>query len=407
MMKIATIVGARPQFIKAAVVSRAIIDHNKKSNEGLVQINEKIIHTGQHYDWNMSDVFFEEMHIPKPDHFLDIQNLTHGAMTGQMLEKIEAVLLEEKPDLVIVYGDTNSTLAGALAAAKLHIPVAHVEAGLRSFNRLMPEEINRLLSDHVSNFLFCPTKQAVENLNIEGIGKDRIDDQKRNNFETEKYPTNLGIELFGSKPEVVLVGDVMFDAVLFYRQYAKKPQFDFPQHFVLATIHRAENTDDPERLTNIFNALEKISDDNTILLPLHPRTRKFIKKLDIKFSKLKIKLVDPVSYLNMVYLLDRCKLVMTDSGGLQKEAYFFEKPCLTLRDETEWVELIEHGVNLLAGANTTAIIEAYRKLSEMKISFEQDLYGDGTAGEQIIKIISQRVMNKKARALTRRQEARS
>ena len=336
----------------------------------------------------MSDVFFREMHIPKPDYFLDIQSLSHGAMTGQMLEKIEAVLLEEKPDIVLVYGDTNSTLAGALAAAKLHIPVAHVEAGLRSFNRLMPEEINSVLTDHVSNFLFCPTEQAAENLKLEGIGKDRFVGQKSGVIGSNENQITSALKLYRSNPEVALVGDVMFDAVLFYREYAKKPKLELSDQFVLATVHRAENTDDPERLINIFKAFEKISREILILLPLHPRTRKIMQKLDIEFSDANIKIVEPVSYLNMVYLLGQCKLVMTDSGGLQKEACFFGKPCLTLRDETEWVELVEHGFNFVAGTNSKDICEAYEKFAEKKINFSRKLYGDGSAGEKIVKIIS-------------------
>jgi UDP-GlcNAc3NAcA epimerase len=389
MLKIATIVGARPQFIKAAVVSRALDEYNKFSSSDSLRLNEVVIHTGQHYDWNMSDVFFEEMQIPKPTFLLNIKNLAHGAMTGQMLEKIETVLVEEKPDLVLVYGDTNTTLAGALSAVKLNIPVTHVEAGLRSFNRLMPEEINRVLTDQISNILFCPTDQAVTNLRREGIGKNRFADQKNFVLGDRENHRTVGLRIFCSTPRIKLVGDVMLDAALFYRKCAKNPALALPKQFILATIHRAENTDDCIRLRSIFKAFEKIAREIPILLPLHPRTRKMIQKSDIKLSKSNIQMVNPVSYLNMIYLLERCRMVLTDSGGLQKEAYFFKKPCVTLRDETEWVELISHGYNFVAGTNDEDIFEAYKKISEKRVDFKQNLYGDGTAGNKIVRILSE------------------
>ena len=262
-MKIVTIIGARPQFIKAAVVSRAISEFNKFAALRSSPLTEIIVHTGQHYDRNMSDIFFEEMNIPQPDYFLDIHGLSHGAMTGQMLERIEPVLTEERPDVVLVYGDTNTTLAGALAAAKLHIPVAHVEAGLRSFNRRMPEEINRVLTDHIADILFCPTKQSVLNLKAEGIfNSDPASDN------------NEGPSSIGRKIHVGLVGDVMLDAALYYQAHARKPSFDVPDKFILATIHRAENTDDPLRLKSIFEGFEKIANEMPVILPLHPRTKK-------------------------------------------------------------------------------------------------------------------------------------
>lgn len=398
-MKIVTIVGARPQFIKAATVSRAIAEHNKLvtlpsregrskfqgshspalSNAENVQpaalITEVIVHTGQHYDQNMSAIFFEEMYIPKPDYFLDIHGLSHGVMTGQMLEKIEGVLMEEKPDLVLVYGDTNTTLAGALGAAKLHIPVAHVEAGLRSFNRRMPEETNRVLTDHVSTILFCPTKQAIENLKAEGIVDVNTDCER---------------SAMSYKPpqKVALVGDVMLDAAIYYKQYAKKPQFVLPEQFILATSHRAENTEDPERLKSIFSAFEKICQEIPIILPLHPRTKKTIQDLKLKTSNFKLQLVEPVSYLEMVYLLERCSIVMTDSGGLQKESYFFGKPCVTLRDETEWVELVEHGCNSVAGSDTECIYREYKQMIKKQIDFDWNLYGEGEAGQKIVNILA-------------------
>lgn len=301
-MKIATIIGARPQFVKAAAVSRVI-----KNTESVEEI---IIHTGQHYDVNMSDVFFEEMDIPKPDYNLNINGMGHGAMTGQMLEKIEEVLLSEKPDWVLVYGDTNSTLAGALAAKKLHIKVAHVEAGLRSFNMNMPEEINRILTDRISDVLFCPTSTAVDNLKKEGY----------ENIDTK----------------IINVGDVMLDVALFYKERATKPKDSLPEQFVLCTVHRAENTDDVDRLKSIFESLEIISKTTPVVLPLHPRTKSKLISIDYDFDNSKIKFINPVGYFEMIWLLQNCSFVMTDSGGLQKEAFFFKKQCITLRDETEW-----------------------------------------------------------------------
>ena len=350
-MKVVTIIGARPQFIKAAVISRVF--------KCSAQIIETIVHTGQHFDSNMSDVFFEEMCIPKPHYNLNINGLGHGAMTGQMLEKIEKVLLEEKPDWVLVYGDTNSTLAGALAAKKLHIKVAHVEAGLRSFNMTMPEEINRILTDRISDVLFCPTDKAIENLKLEGY--DNID------------------------CHIVKNGDVMQDAALFYLNRARMPQDIIPSKFVLCTVHRAENTDDEVRLKSIFYALETIAEQCPVVLPLHPRTKGKLLAINYDFAKSKICFIDPVGYLEMVWLLKNCELVMTDSGGLQKEAYFFEKYCVTMRDETEWVELVEKGFNVLAGSEPTRIISSVNvMISKNKEGFENRLYGNGDAGEKIL-----------------------
>lgn len=351
-MKIVTIIGARPQFIKAAVISRAL--KNKK------EITEIIIHTGQHFDTNMSDIFFEEMEIPKPDYNLNINGLGHGAMTGQMLEKIEEVLVKEKPDWVLVYGDTNSTLAGALAAKKLHTKVAHVEAGLRSFNTKMPEEINRILTDRISDILFCPTETAVKNLQNEGY-------------------QNMDCK-------IVNVGDVMQDAALFYAEKAKQPEAVLPKKFILCTVHRAENTDNPEAFKNIFEVLEEISNKTTVVLPLHPRTRIKLTALNYDFNNSKIQFIEPVGYLQMVYLLKNCELVMTDSGGLQKEAYFFKKQCLTLREETEWVELVENGFNRICGSDKNKIIVGLKAIiNKPQINFKKHLYGNGDAGELIIK----------------------
>lgn len=349
-MKIVTIVGARPQFVKAAVLSRVIGELN--------DVTEIIVHTGQHFDANMSDIFFEEMSIPLPSINLEVNGLGHAAMTGQMLEKIESLLIMEQPDWVLVYGDTNSTLAGALAARKLNIKVAHVEAGLRSFNTLMPEEINRILTDRISDILFCPTDKAMQNLSDEGYGK-------------------IGIK-------AVKCGDVMQDAAIFYTEKAKKPSFEVPEKFVLCTIHRAENTDDFGRMENIFKALEYISKNKmVVIMPLHPRTKAKLTKLN--FDTTSIKFIEPVGYLEMVYLLKNCSLVLTDSGGLQKEAYFFGKNCVTLREETEWVELVENGFNVLAGAKFDLILESYKKMIEKDDSnFGIKLYGNGNAGEVIL-----------------------
>lgn len=349
-MKIITIVGARPQFVKAAVVSRAFATDKS--------IEEIIIHTGQHFDANMSDIFFDEMKIPKPKYNLGISGLTHGAMTGEMLKGVEEILLKEKPDWVLVYGDTNSTLAGALAASKLHIKVAHVEAGLRSFNMLMPEEINRILTDRISTFLFCPTETAVQNLKKEGF----------DHFENK----------------IINTGDVMLDAVNFYSEYA--PECPYKEKFLLATIHRAENTDSLPRLKNIFAAFNEIAKEMKVVLPLHPRTKKILEQNQIETKSIAI--IDPVGYFEMLSLLKGCTVVATDSGGLQKEAYFFNKPCITLRDETEWVELIENGHNVLVGADIDKIVVEAKIAMNKKNQAHDNLYGTGVAGMNILKFLS-------------------
>ena len=355
-MKIVTIIGARPQFIKAAAVSDAIL-RSAASGSG---IEEVVIHTGQHYDPNMSDVFFNEMNLPKPAYFLNINGLSHGAMTGQMLEEIEKVLLKEKPDWVLVYGDTNSTLAGALAASKLHIKLAHVEAGLRSFNMKMPEEVNRILTDRVSTVLLCPTQTAVDNLEKEGY--DALD---------------IKIEI---------TGDVMLDASNLFVKHARKPAIPLPDTFILCTIHRAENTDDPAKLSEIVNALNEIALQTPIVLPLHPRTKNYLSKYNISVGE-GVYLIDPVGYLEMIYLLQQCIMVFTDSGGLQKEAYFFKKFCVTLREETEWVELLKQGVNTLAGSDYIKIVAGYKKALSSTADFNVALYGDGDASDMIVESV--------------------
>lgn len=360
-MKIITVIGARPQFIKAATVSRVIKD--------IDTLEEVIVHTGQHYDENMSDIFFEELNIPKPNYKLGIGGTSHGAMTGQMLEKIEEVILKEKPDALLVYGDTNSTLAGALAASKLHIPVAHVEAGLRSFNKRMPEEQNRVLTDHLSSMLFVPTQQAIENMANEGV----------------------------SGESVQLVGDVMQDAATFYGNFEvvksqgilKKLDLEI-NDYILSTIHRAENTDDVTRMTTIVESLIQISEDIVVILPLHPRTKSKLKEYGL-LDKLQssVKLTSPLGYLEMVALEKSAKLIVTDSGGVQKEAYFHKTPCITLRDETEWVELLENNFNQLCPPIDAAnIVRTMKNTLNMNVDFQSaPLYGNSDASEKIVEML--------------------
>lgn len=354
-MKIVTVVGARPQFIKAAAISRVIL------NQYAGKIEEVLVHTGQHYDENMSKVFFEELDIPHPKYNLEISGGNHGVMTGRMLEAIEKVLIDEKPDWMLIYGDTNSTLAGALAAAKLHIPITHVEAGLRSYNMRMPEEINRIISDRISNLLMCPTETAVKNLKAEGITEG-----------------------------VHNVGDVMYDIALYYRERARQQSsilsdLKFTQQgFALATCHRAENTDDPKRLTGIITALAEISNNMTVVLPLHPRTRKLIGDFGLSHHLDSIKVVEPLPFLDMVALEQAAKVILTDSGGVQKEAFFYGVPCITMRDETEWVETVELGWNRLVGASKTAILGATATIKQPPISNGSAPYGKGDAAKNIL-----------------------
>lgn len=352
-MKVLTVIGARPQFIKASVVSKALIECDGMS--------EVIVHTGQHFDSNMSDIFFDQLCIPRPHYELDIHGGSHGEMTGRMLSEIERVMMKEKPDRVLVYGDTNSTLAGALAAAKLHIPVAHIEAGLRSFNMRMPEEINRILTDQVSDILFCPTQAAMDNLAREG---------------------------FSDKPVQVLnVGDVMQDSALFFSQRATPPRsFDLPDGFILTTLHRAENTDDTVRLVAIISALNTIhSTVAPVVLPLHPRTRAAIDKAGLALN---LHVIEPVGYLEMIWLLQRCGLVLTDSGGVQKESFFFGKACVTMRDQTEWVELVTVGANELVGADQANIVATVCRRYGEKIDDQHRLYGGGQAAKHISHYLS-------------------
>ena len=365
MKRIITIVGARPQFVKAATLSREFVRAG---------IDEKIVHTGQHFDANMSDVFFTEMEIPSPAYRLDINGVGHGAMTGRMLEGIEKILLDEKPEGVLVYGDTNSTLAGALAAAKLHIPVLHVEAGLRSFNMQMPEEINRILTDRISSVLFCPTDAALKNLAAEGFV---------NTIEADTSKS-------GAIPvQIVKNGDVMQDAALFYAQRASEKSTILNNlsvnRFVLATVHRQENTDEPANLKGIVEGLNAIHREIPVVLPLHPRTRSILNQSGLVVDFITI---DPVGYFDMIRLLQQCQLVVTDSGGVQKEAFFFQKNCITLREQTEWVELVEHGFNELAGSNPSLIQQSFHKLMNLKPDFSVNLYGNGEAARKAVDYIA-------------------
>lgn len=417
MLKIVTIIGARPQFIKAATVSRAIAQHNNLANATDL-ITEILIHTGQHYDDNMSRVFFDELEIPKPHYNLGIGSELHGKQTGAMLSAIEEVLIQEKPDIVLTYGDTNSTLAGALAAAKLHIASAHVEAGLRSYNRRMPEEINRIIADELSSLLFCPTETALTNLLREGIGGSQVDQLQGLDLDTQL--------VFNS-------GDVMYDSILFNKSLAEKKSNILdrvglsnysgrPTDYCLATIHRPENTDFPQNLKGILNALNQIVRTGTkVILPLHPRTRAKINEfgLERKFNSLasissnpttKVTVIDPVGYLDMVQLERYSQAILTDSGGVQKEAYLLGVPCITLRNETEWVETLDAGWNILTGQDTKKILDAFGTISHwdgQRPPFTQSCtqanpsnpmnpdnpnnsitpFGDGKAAEKIVDII--------------------
>ena len=360
-MKIVTVLGARPQFIKASGVSRALAQHK--------DVEEIIIHTGQHFDKNMSDIFFSELNIKLPDYHLGIHGLSHGAMTGRMMEQIEKLLLDIKPDVVNVYGDTDSTLAAALAAVKLHIPVAHVEAGLRSFNRKMPEEINRVMTDHIADILLTPTETAVQNLRAEGIDANKI----------------------------FAVGDVMYDAALFYAAKAheessilKELKLESKKYY-LATIHRPQNTDTAEALKLICSVLDKVAEKIRVVLPVHPRTKKKMQEFTIKMKH--VECIEPVGYLDMIELESRAGLIITDSGGVQKEAYFHRVPCVTLRPETEWVELVEHHWNIVVpNSNIMDMVNAIDEQA-MVTGDDVQLYGSGKASEQIANLLISRKLD--------------
>ncbi len=367
--------GARPQFIKAAMVSRAIRDYRQKGETS--SIREIIIHTGQHYDFNMSDIFFQELQLPKPDINLNIGSDGHGAQTGKMLVAIEMVLIAEQPDVVLVYGDTNTTLAGALVAAKLHIPVAHVEAGLRSFNKKMPEEINRVLTDHCAAIPFCPTKVAVENLRREGFTNILNDGAL---IDISPSPHLPSLPVSSDQPLVINIGDVMYDLLLSALPLAEKTDIIGklslkPHDYMVLTLHRAENVDDQEQLKKLLEFISEL-DSARVIFPVHPRTRKNIDK--INFIPENIEIIDPVSYLEMLNLMKYAKTVLTDSGGVQKEAFWLKVPCITLRDETEWVETVESGWNVL--------YRNFRGGHEIK-THDPNLYGDGNTATRIIHIL--------------------
>lgn len=355
-MKLVTIVGARPQFVKAAALSRAL--------RKFPSITEVIIHTGQHYDHQMSDIFFTEMEIPTPNYSLGIGGCTQGAMTGRMLEKIEEILLIEKPDWVLVFGDTNSTLAGALAAVKLHIPIAHVEAGLRSYNRKMPEEINRSLTDQCAELLFTPSDESVNNLLKEGILSAKI----------------------------YVAGDIMLDAVNYYLKKAEETSTIIKDlklgKYALATVHRAENTDSQAELRGIMEGLAKVSETLPVVFPLHPRTEQAIKTHlpDFKFPD-SMRFIPPVGYFDMLSLQQGASVILTDSGGIQKEAYWLDKPCITLRNETEWNELVEHGFNTLTGSCPKKIDSAFNASQKNPFPARKNIYGDGQAAHFILRKI--------------------
>ncbi len=377
MIKIVTVIGARPQIIKAAAISRAI--KNKFSEK----INEIIVHTGQHYDRNMSQVFIEELGIPQPDYNLNIGSAFHGIQTAGMITGIEEILLKEKPDFLVLYGDTNSTLAGAIAGSKLHVPVIHIEAGLRSYNKLMPEEINRIVCDHCSTLLFSPTITGYNNLIKEGFKADT------------KPPYSI------DNPNIYHCGDIMFDNTVYFSKIAESKSDILQIHninegeFLLSTIHRDSNTDNSEHLNSIFKALNKISLQNkvTVILPLHPRTAKLLKEkliedvyLSVKNNKL-FKIIPPVSFFDMIILEKNCKMIFTDSGGVQKEAYFFRKPCIIMRTETEWVEIIEQDAGIITKTDENKIIEAFGYFNNTSHSDFPAIFGDGKASEFICREI--------------------
>jgi UDP-GlcNAc3NAcA epimerase len=361
-MKILTVVGARPQFIKASSFSRALDKFNKNHSQ---HMNEIIIHTGQHFDQNMSDIFFSELEIPEPKYNLNISNLSHGAMTGRMLEELENIFVQENPDSILVYGDTNSTLAAALAASKLAIPLLHIESGLRSYNMNMPEEVNRVLTDKLSSYLFCPSKVACDNLTKEGI-----------------------------RENIHFVGDVMFDVVLHLKKSNHlKPFQDLSlkeREYCICTLHRQENTDDPVKMRNILESLQIINKDIRVVMPIHPRTKKIISDYDQNDLLKGLNVITPISYKQMLSLLDNSSFLITDSGGMQKEAMYLKKPCLTLRDETEWTETVDLGFNTLCGSDPDMIINSYNRINNEELSFNLNPYGEGDAAEKIIQILNKK-----------------
>lgn len=358
-MQILTVVGARPQFIKASAFSRALKRFNESHS---TNFNETIIHTGQHFDKNMSEIFFSELEIPKPKYNLNISNLSHGAMTGKMITRLEELFINEKPDFILVYGDTNSTLSAAIAASKISIPIIHIESGLRSYNMEMPEEVNRVLTDKLSEYLFCPSKVACENLHKEGITKN-----------------------------VYFVGDVMFDVVQYLKNLNHPTSFDDPiineSEFCVCTLHRQENTSDPKKMRNILESLNVINKEIRVIIPIHPRTKNIISEYDQTNLIEELNVISPISYKQMLSLLDESSFLITDSGGMQKEAMYLKKPCLTLREETEWTETVDLGLNTLCGSDPEMIMNAFNRLSTEELCFSANPYGDGDAADKIIDIL--------------------
>jgi UDP-GlcNAc3NAcA epimerase len=397
-MKLVTIIGARPQIIKAAALSRAIRNHYSD------QIQEVIVHTGQHYDDNMSQVFFDELQIPRPDYNLHVGSASHGVQTARMTEGIEALLIKEQPDFIVLYGDTNSTLAGAVAAAKIHVPIVHIEAGLRSFNKSMPEEINRIVCDHCSTLLFTPTKAGLENLKREGFS---IEEGGPSTLRGASGTAGSGTaKPTIDNPKVYHCGDIMYDNSLHFASIAEE-KTDIIQRlelkdkpYILATIHRDTNTDYPERLSAIFRSIIRLSEECQVVLPLHPRTAKLLKtNLDENFQKQifscqNIKLIPPVSFLEMIALERHAQHIMTDSGGVQKEAYFFKKPGIILRPETEWVEIVETGNAILADADECRILKAWQHFKDNPPTVFPEIFGDGHAAEFILNVMLQQKYNK-------------
>jgi UDP-N-acetylglucosamine 2-epimerase len=376
-MKIISIVGARPQFIKLSPIVRA-------QNKYYRDVNHIILHTGQHYDYTMNKIFFDELGLPEPQYNLEVGSVNHGMQTGLMLSRIEEVLLKEEPDWVLVYGDTNSTIAAALSAAKLHIPVAHIEAGLRSYNKNMPEEVNRVLTDHMSTILFCPTHQAIDNLRKEGFSNILFNGSLASKTSLQSAEMTANIDT----PIVINTGDVMYDAVLLSLEIANcrstilKTLGLTPKNYFLATIHRAENTDNDDMLLNIINSFNEIAISKEIIFPLHPRTRKKLRNVSLLNINPRVRICEPVGYFDMLMLLQNAERIFTDSGGIQKEAYILGTPCITLRNQTEWIETVNDGLNVICGTNRDKIIEASRR--PFNASRKSEAYGDGIASDSIL-----------------------
>ncbi|UCG31459.1 MAG: UDP-N-acetylglucosamine 2-epimerase (non-hydrolyzing) [candidate division WOR-3 bacterium] len=390
-MKLLSVIGNRPQFVKLAPIIRAIAEHNSLTENRV--ISHKVVHTGQHYSFKMNRIFFDDLELPKPDFYLGVGSGPHGWQTGKMLARVEKILLDEKPDVVLVYGDTNTTLAGALAAAKLHYPLAHIEAGLRSFVRSMPEEINRVLTDHCADFLFCPTGTAISNLRNEGFVEIL-----NNGALIGVQDTNIPLSR-EQIPVVINVGDVMYDSLLMSMGVAEKKsrildEFALePKGYYLVTIHRAENTDDPTRVKSIIDALHDIDDKKPILFPVHPRTQNVLRRQGgYHLDDSRVRFTDPVSYCDMLVLEKNSAVVLTDSGGVQREAFLLGVPCVVLREETEWVELLEYDSMKIGGVQSQSVASAIGSLNKQNqegINADDHVLGDGKAAARIVKLLAQ------------------